>query len=141
MRSKRKNSCSVETRKFIHQSFTLLLAAMLLMVVGIRSWGMDQVSFTQVMVQMESGCLQENPLQKQGNAADQNESKISALELDAVITPVLSFDFSHYFYFIPQVISDFYEWYVSTHTTITETFFQYASFFRIFTTYIVTNAP
>jgi hypothetical protein len=131
----------VETRKFIHQSLTLILAAMLLMVVGIRSWGMDQVSFTQVITKVEAGCLQDKSLQAQGNPVDQNESKISVLALDAVITPVLSFDFSHYFYFVPEVISYFAVQDVSAYTAITETFFQYASFFRIFATYIVTNAP
>lgn len=112
-----------------------MLAVMLLMVAGARSWS-DHKDTDSHFTAKTVG----NPLSK-GSADDASQPKVAALSLDAVITPAISFDFSHYFYFIPQPTWQFVADTLVVRTTFRESFFLFSYFHRIFGRFIVTNAP
>lgn len=116
-----------------------MLAIMLLMVAGMRSWS-DQSD----LVQKHAAHAKEigKDLAKQASQSpEQNQAKVSALSLDAVITPALSFDFSHYFYFLPQPIWHFVASESVVPVVLKESVFLFSYFHRIFGRFIVTNAP
>lgn len=115
-----------------------MLAIMLLMVAGARSWS------------AHSGKLSEQPSKTlaldhqkglKGQPAQGDEAKISTLSLDAVITPAISFDFAHYFYFLPQAAWQVLFTKAAVQVTVKESFFFLSNFHRIFGRFIVTNAP
>jgi hypothetical protein len=117
-----------------------MLASMLLMVAGMRSWS-DYGNSVQKFAQPVKSIAREVSHKKSPNTADDQQATVSALSLDAVITPAISFDFSHYFYFAPQPVWHFIQ---SQHIVIVdyqESYFLFSCFSRVFARYIVTNAP
>lgn len=131
----------MQTKKIINQAISLLLASMLLMVAGARSWS-DNVNsvqkFSQNSKSIAKGISQEKST---SNTADDQQATVSALSLDAVITPAISFDFSHYFYFAPQPVWHFIESQHIVEVDYQESYFLFTCFSRVFARYIVTNAP
>lgn len=131
----------MQTKKIINQTISLLLASMLLMVAGARSWS-DNVNSVQKFAQNTKSIAKGISHEKStSNTADDHQATVSALSLDAVITPAISFDFSHYFYFAPQPVWQFIE---SQHIVVIdyqESYFLFSCFSRVFARYIVTNAP
>ena len=126
----------MKTKRIINQTITLLLAAMLLMVAGVKSWSVQNDSAKKLPAIAKSLIHGE-----QSSTADDNQAKVTSLSLDAVITPAISFDFSHYFYFLPQAV-----WHFVCQESIVSFFFEepyflVTGFARIFGTYVVTNAP
>ena len=130
----------MQTKKIINQTISLMLASMLLMVAGMRSWS-DYGNSVQKFAQPVKSIAREVSHKKSPNTADDQQATVSALSLDAVITPAISFDFSHYFYFAPQPVWHFIQ---SQHIVIVdyqESYFLFSCFSRVFARYIVTNAP
>ncbi len=126
----------MNTRRIINQSITLLLASMLLVVAGVKTWSMHQDSANQYNVTHKSL----NHSDHNDNTKD-NQATVTSLSLDAVITPAITFDFCQYFYFLPSTV-----WQFICQESVVSFFFQEPFFFisgfaRIFGTYIVTNAP
>ena len=122
-------------RRIINQSITLLLASMLLVVAGVKTWSMQQDAVKQVHGVSKSLTHSES------GKTDDSQPTVTSLSLDAVITPAISFDFCHYFYFSPPAI-----WQFVAHKQVfgflfQEPIFLVSGFARIFGTYIVTNAP
>lgn len=128
----------MQTRRFINQTFTLLMAAMLLMVAGVKSWSDAPEKAVYKVGQTALGHTTQDDAP---NAPEGNQAKVSSLSLNAVITPALSYDFFQDFYFLPSPV-----WSLDQKVTIVETAYtevtQLLSYFnRIFGRYIVTNAP
>lgn len=126
----------MKTKRIINQTITLLLATMLLMVAGVRSWSVQNDSVKNLPLATKS-LFQGD----QSGIPDDNQAKVTSLSLDAVITPAISFDFCQYFYFAPQPVWDF-----ITRESVVNVFFEhpyflFTGFARIFGTYVVTNAP
>jgi len=129
----------VKTKKVINQTISLLLAAMLLMVAGAKSWSNNDTALpvaksTKAIAKGVSG-------DAAANTPDDHQATVSALALDAVITPAISFDFSHYFYFAPQPVWQFVESQHFVEVAFREPHFLFSCFSRIFARFIVTNAP
>ncbi|CAG5009160.1 hypothetical protein DYBT9275_04435 [Dyadobacter sp. CECT 9275] len=123
----------------MNRTITLLMATMLLMVAGVKTWSLKEVYGQEKQV---SG--PDFHASDAGDASGEKGSQgavISSLSLDAVITPALSFDFFQGFYILPeplwQLISDP----AAAFITFEEPYFLVSSFCRIFGSYIVTNAP
>lgn len=128
---------TVNTQRVINQTISFMLAALLLVVAGARSWSDNGIlSQNTPLVKKE---LAKSSAAKQ--APESGEAKVSALALDAVITPAISFDFSHYFYFLPQPVWHFVAKELAVRFTFQESFFLFSYFHRIFGRFIVTNAP
>ncbi|WP_229238811.1 hypothetical protein [Dyadobacter sp. Leaf189] len=127
----------MKTQRVINQTISFMLAALLLVVAGARSWSDHAIGG-------EKFVSKSKEITK-GAAAEQGslpvEAKVSALALDAVITPAISFDFSHYFYFLPQPVWHFVAKELAVRFTFQESFFLFSYFHRIFGRFIVTNAP
>jgi hypothetical protein len=126
----------VKTKRIINQTITLLLAAMLLMVAGVKSWSVQHDSVKKLPVAAKSLFQDDH-----SSTPDDNQARVTSLSLDAVITPAISFDFCHYFYFAPQAV-----WHFIRRESVVSVFFEqpyflFTGFARIFGTYIVTNAP
>jgi hypothetical protein len=117
-----------------------MLAVMLLMVAGARSWS-DHASkeIYNAKAKEISKDLTKKATTPTSNDAEQ--AKVSTLSLDAVITPAISFDFSHYFYFLPQPVWYFTASQLVVRIAFKESFFLFSYFHRIFGRFIVTNAP
>lgn len=127
----------VKMSKVINQTISLLLATMLLMVAGARSWSNNADSvqnFLKSDKTITKGIAQDA-------TSDEGQATVSALSLDAVITPAISFDFSHYFYFAPQTVWQFVESKHIVEIAFQESNFLFSCFSRVFARYIVTNAP
>jgi len=118
---------------------SFMLAIMLLMVAGMRSWS-DQSDSAQKRVAHAKEIGRELA-KKPSQSPEQNQAKVTALSLDAVITPALSFDFSHYFYFLPQPVWHFVASKSVVPVVFKESVFLFSYFHRIFGRFIVTNAP
>ncbi|MCE7062907.1 hypothetical protein [Dyadobacter sp. CY343] len=114
-----------------------MLAAMLLVVAGARSWS-DYAEIGQNYTGKAKEIAQKSAKEQ---ASSPVEAKVSTLSLDAVITPAISFDFSHYFYFVPQPVWQFVATQLAVRFTFQESFFLFSYFHRIFGRLIVTNAP
>lgn len=112
---------------------------MLLMVAGVRSWS-DQVDVSQYSG-VKKSVAKAYSQEKSSDQTDGNQATVSALALDAVITPAISFDFAHYFYFAPQPVWQFITNQQIVEVDFEESFFLFSCFNRIFARYIVTNAP
>ncbi|MEO6281805.1 MAG: hypothetical protein ABIO93_00365 [Dyadobacter sp.] len=117
-----------------------MLAVMLLMVAGARSWSEHS---TQGIYNSKAKEINKD-LSKKAATSRSNEAeqaKVSTFSLDAVITPAISFDFSHYFYFLPQPVWYFPSSQLVVRIAFKESFFLFSYFHRIFGRFIVTNAP
>jgi hypothetical protein len=119
---------------------SFVLAIMLLMVAGMRSWS-DQSDKTQQYAAQAKEIGKDLTKNSAAQSPEQSQAKVSALSLDAVITPALSFDFSHYFYFLPQPVWQFVTAKSVIPVVFTESVFLFSYFHRIFGRFIVTNAP
>jgi hypothetical protein len=128
----------VQTRRFINQTITLLMATMLLMVSGAKSWSGDEgQGITHNEKALFENLAQEDP----SKAPEGNQATVSSLSLHAVITPAISFDFFQYFYFLPSAVWSFVKKEKAVEVIYTETSKLLSCFNRIFGRYIVTNAP
>lgn len=130
----------MQTKKIINQTISLLLAAMLLMVAGAKSWS-DHAGSVQKFAHNTKSIAKGISHDQSSNSPDDQQATIRALSLDAVITPAISFDFSHYFYFTPQPIWQFIESQHIIEVDYQESYFLFSCFNRVFARYIVTNAP
>jgi hypothetical protein len=117
-----------------------MLAVMLLMVAGARSWSDNA---TQGVFNSKTKEISKDLSKKATTSTsnDAEQAKVSTLSLDAVITPAISFDFSHYFYFLPQPVWYFTASQLVVRIAFKESFFLFSYFHRIFGRFIVTNAP
>ena len=109
---------------------------MLLMVAGVKSWSV-QNDFTKKLPAIAKSLLHG----EKSGAADDNQAEVTSLSLDAVITPAISFDFCHYFYFLPQEVWHFVFKKPVFSFFFEEPYFLFTGFARIFGTSVVTNAP
>lgn len=109
---------------------------MLLMVAGTRSWS-DHTDSTRSFASVAKDFSK----QKAAKSPESNEAKVNTLSLDAVITPAISFAFSHHFHFLPQAVWHFVAGKPVVRFTFQESFFLVSYFHRIFGRFIVTNAP
>jgi hypothetical protein len=130
----------VKPKKVINQTISLLLAAMLLMVAGARSWS-NNGDAVQKYVKSAKTIGKGISRDAASDTPDDHQATVSALSLDAVITPAISFDFSHYFYFAPQPVWQFVESQHIVEVAFRESHFLFSCFSRVFARYIVTNAP
>jgi hypothetical protein len=127
----------VKPQRAINQTISFMLAALLLVVAGARSWS-DHTLGSQQLISKAKEITKGNVAD---HASEPGEAKVCALAIDAVITPAISFDFSHYFYFLPQPVWDFVAKELAVRFTFQESFFLFSYFHRIFGRFIVTNAP
>jgi len=117
-----------------------MLAVMLLTVAGARSWsdhmdrGVFQGAKTEAVAKDFAQKANAQPVQ-----SDQPE--VSALSLNAVITPAISFDFHQFLYFLPQPVWHFVVKKLVVLTAFSEPVFLVTHFQRVFGRFIVTNAP
>ena len=116
------------------------MAAMLLMVAGVKSWSVDNDKVQKFAVSKQLA-LHDVAGEGASQLPDTEQAKVSSLSLDAVITPAISFDFSHYFYFSSQPVWSFVQKESILETAFTTPIYLFTSFSRIFGRYIVTNAP
>ena len=128
----------MQTRRFINQTITLLMAAMLLMVAGAKSWSGDN---DRTFFKNEKAALENLAKEDASKAPEGNQATVSSLSLDAVITPAISFDFFQYFYFLPSAVWSLVQKETVVEVAHTETTRLLSCFNRIFGRYIVTNAP
>jgi hypothetical protein len=70
---------------------------MLLVVAGMRSWS-DSAGLAK-KYSLEHKSVSNDITQGNPTLPEGDQAKVSTLSLNAVITPAISFDFSHYFYF------------------------------------------
>lgn len=129
----------MKTARVINQTISLMLAIILLMVAGARSW--SDASVPVKKYGHESNSVSKDVKQEDANLPEGSQAKVSTLSLDAVITPAISFDFSHYFYFLPQPAWDFVQDEFCSRIAFKESVFLFSYFHRVFGKYIVTNAP
>ena len=139
MRFNKRPEFEVRAQRVINQTMSFVLAIMLLMVAGMRSWS-DQPDSAQKHI-AHAKEIGKDLAKKSAQSTEQSQAKVSALSLDAVITPALSFDFSHYFYFLPQPIWHFVASKSVVPVVFKESVFLFSYFHRIFGRFIVTNAP
>jgi hypothetical protein len=112
---------------------------MLLVVAGMRSWS-DSAGLAK-KYSLEHKSVSNDITQGNPTLPEGDQAKVSTLSLNAVITPAISFDFSHYFYFLPQPVWDFVQDEFCSRVAFKESFFLFSYFRRVFGKYIVTNAP
>ncbi|TLU98314.1 hypothetical protein FEN17_24830 [Dyadobacter luticola] len=117
-----------------------MLAIMLLMVAGARSWS-DHSGSIQSYTSKSKEIAKDLTKKGAPQSSDADQAKVSTLSLDAVITPAISFDFSHYFYFAPQPVWQFVVSESVIRVAFEESVFLVSYFHRIFGRFIVTNAP
>lgn len=130
----------MKTVRLINQAISLMLAVMLLTVAGVRSWsdhtdrGACHGAKTEAVTK---------DLTKKANAQSgrSEQPEVSALSLNAVITPAISFDFYQYLHFLPQPIWHFVAKKPVVRTAFSEPVFLVSYFQRVFGRFIVTNAP
>lgn len=122
----------MKNRNFLNQAITLLMATMLILVGGARSWS-EHKEVYKVTKEIQQDADDSTPKGTQAT--------ISTLSLNAVITPAVSFDFFQSFYLLPAPVWSFVLKSTFVRTTYTETAYLFTCFSRIFARYIVTNAP
>jgi hypothetical protein len=125
----------VKTRRLIHQTITLLLASMLLLMAGMRPWSEADSG------KKPPGVAKSVSVDDQHGSSEDTQPQLSSLLLDAVITPAVSFDFYQHFHFLPQVVWHFVPLKPWVSFRFAEPFFLVTGFARIFGVSIVTNAP
>ena len=130
----------MQKRNFINQTITLLMAAMLLMVAGVKSWSVGQDKVEKIAV---NGKLALNDVTKNDHSKmpEGDQAKVSTLSLDAVITPAISFDFFQDFYFMSQPVWSFVQKETVVEVAFKAPIYLFSCFSRIFGCNIVTNAP
>ena len=117
-----------------------MLAVMLLTVAGARSWS-DQ-TVTGAFKSAKTEAVTKDLAKKADAQPGQSEQpEVSALSLNAVITPAISFDFYQYLYFLPQPVWHFVAKKLVVRTAYSEPVFLVSHFQRVFGRFIVTNAP
>ncbi|TDE12554.1 hypothetical protein E0F88_22470 [Dyadobacter psychrotolerans] len=116
------------------------MAAMLLMVAGVKSWSVDNDQDHKYSGSSKS-VIHDVSQNDDSNTADGDQARVSSLSLDAVITPAISFDFFQYFYFVPQPAWSFIQEETVFEFAFREPAYLFSCFNRIFGRYIVTNAP
>ena len=131
---------NLKTAKVINQTTSFVLAIMLLMVAGMRSWPAHNGTVQQYASEAKEVS---KDLAKKNfpGSTKSDQAKVSTLSLDAVITPAISYDFSHYFYFLPQPDWHFVSGKAIIKVAFAEPFFFFSNFHRIFGRTLVTNAP
>ena len=129
----------MKTTRVINQTISLMLAIMLLMVAGVRSW--SDASGLVKKYSSENKSVSKDVKQGNEQLPEGDQAKVSTLSLNAVITPAISFDFSHYFYFLPQPVWDFVQDEFCSRIAFKESVFLFSYFHRVFGKYTVTNAP
>ncbi|KAA6441711.1 hypothetical protein FEM33_00105 [Dyadobacter flavalbus] len=117
-----------------------MLAIILLMVAGMRSWPAHHGSVQDYASEAEKASKDFTKKDFPGSAKS-DQAKVSTLSLDAVITLAISYDFSHYFYFLPQPDWHFVSGKAIVKVAFEEPFFFFSYFHRIFGRTLVTNAP
>ena len=117
-----------------------MLAVMLLTVAGARSWSdqTDQGAFKGVKTETIAKDLAKKADAQPGQS---EQPEVSALSLNAVITPAISFDFYQYLYFLPQPVWHFVAKKLVVRTAFSEPVYLVSHFQRVFGRFIVTNAP
>ncbi|MCF0071619.1 hypothetical protein LZD49_14165 [Dyadobacter sp. CY261] len=130
----------MKTERVINQAISLMLAVMLLMVAGARSWSdhAELGHFHGAKTEAAAKGLAKHSDAQSGQA---EQPEVSALSLDAVITPAISFDFYQYLYFVPQPIWHFVAKRFVARISFIEPVFLVSYFQRIFGRFVVTNAP
>ena len=130
----------MKTVRVINQAISLMLAIMLLMVAGARSWSdhADKGSYHGVKTETGNKGLTHKAAAQPGQG---EQPEVSALSLNAVITPAISFDFYQFLYFVPQPVWHFVAKKLVARATFSEPVFLVSHFQRIFGRFIVTNAP
>lgn len=130
----------MKTVRVINQAISLMLAVMLLTVAGARSWSdhTGRGAFPGAKTEAIA-----KDLAKKANAqpGQSEQPEVSALSLNAVITPAISFDFYQYLYFLPQPVWHFATPKLFAHVAFSEPVFLVSCFQRVFGRFIVTNAP
>lgn len=117
-----------------------MLAVMLLTVAVARSW--SDHSGLGSFHSAKTEALAKDLSKKADTPASQGaQPEVSALTLNAVITPAISFDFYQFFYFLPQPVWHFVARKLVVRTAFSEPVFLISYFQRIFGRFIVTNAP
>ncbi|MBB5281882.1 hypothetical protein HNQ92_000003 [Rhabdobacter roseus] len=124
---------TVQAKRTITQSLSWLLATLLLVVaVGGKSWSVLPEKSRSVPATEKSTATPE----KQSEQAN-----VSALSLDAVVTPASSFDFSQQYYVLPPPSWRAIE-VLTTVPACFHEFFHFFSYFRkVFGHHIAINAP
>lgn len=130
----------VKTVRVFNQAISLMLAIMLLMVAGARSWSdhSDRGSYHGAKAEAVAKDLTKKATAHSGQS---EQPEVSALSLNAVITPAISFDFYQFFYFLAQPVWHFVAKKSIVRTAFSEPVFLVSSFQRVFGRFIVTNAP
>ena len=117
-----------------------MLAVMLLTVAGMRSWSDHATPERLHGAQKET--LAKDFSKKADTTSDHGaQPEVSALTLNAVITPAISFDFYQFLYFLPQPVWHFVAREQVVRTAFSGPVFLVSYFQRIFGRFIVTNAP
>lgn len=130
----------MKTVRVINQAISLMLAVMLLTVAGARSWSDHTV--TEAFKSAKTEAVSKDLTKKADAHPGQSEQpEVSALSLNAVITPAISFDFYQYLYFLPQPVWHFVAKKLVVRTAFSEPVFLVSHFQRVFGRFIVTNAP
>ncbi|MGG7666031.1 hypothetical protein [Dyadobacter sp. BHUBP1] len=130
----------MKTVRVINQAISLMLAVMLLTVAGARSWSdhTDRGAFHGTRTE----AIAKDLAKRADTPPSQPEQpEISALSLNAVITPAISFDFYQYLYFLPQPVWHFVAQKLVVRTAFNEPVYLVSHFQRVFGRFIVTNAP
>lgn len=124
----------IPENKRIQQLMSLLLACMLLIAaVGGKSY----LDYSPIKKEV----AQKSAASKSAKQDTSDEAKVSALELNAVVTPAASFDFSQHFYFVLPVVWHFIER-VLLPCSYTEASHHYFSYLKkVFCHHIAINAP
>ena len=130
----------MKTVRVINQAISLMLAVMLLTVAGARSWS-DQ-TITGAFKSAKTEAVAKDLAKKADAQPGQSQQpEVSALSMNAVITPAISFDFYQYLYFLPQPVLHFVAKKLVVRTAFSEPVFLVSHFQRVFGRFIVTNAP
>ncbi|WP_291201090.1 hypothetical protein [Dyadobacter sp.] len=130
----------MKTVRVINQAISLMLAVMLLTVAGVRSWSdhTDRGAFQGAKTEALAKDLAKKAHAQSGQS---EQPEVSALSLNAVITPAISFDFYQYLYFLPQPVWHFVAQKLVVRTAFSEPVYLVSHFQRVFGRFIVTNAP
>ncbi|ACT94802.1 hypothetical protein [Dyadobacter fermentans] len=117
-----------------------MLAVLLLAVAGARSWSdhTDRGVFEGGKTEAIAKDLAKKALAQPGQS---EQPEVSALSLNAVITPAISYDFYQFLYFLPQPVWHFVAKKLVVRTAFSEPVFLVSHFQRVFGRFIVTNAP
>lgn len=130
----------MKTVRLINQAISLMLAVMLLTVAGARSWSdhTDRGAYHGAKTEAVAKDLAKKANAQSGRS---EQPEVSALSLNAVITPAISFDFYQYLHFLPQPVWHFVAKKLVVRTAFSEPVFLVSYFQRVFGRFIVTNAP